>query len=475
MSASRNLLTYLASRLSNLRLATVLILLLIVACAAGGLIPQSPVTPNAQAIYRSYGLFWYRLITRLQLDDVFSSAWFFALIGLFALNLLLCTVRRLRGSLRRAFGLARFAEVPSESSQTMKIPMLASPATIEKPVSEAIRRVGFSRVDRYEGANGRTQLVGRRRRWGMLGADVIHVGILVILLGALLGIFREEGSFRIHEWQTGLRLAACGDENGGDCVPMTYDVQVDGFGVETYGQTERVKDYWAHVVLWEGEDDVERARVSVNRPLTIGGTGLYVWRYGEDPDSALVRLQVVDIVRNIVTAEMELRVGETAPIPGSQAWVTAVRFYRTLAANEVEELIDRGNTAGGYSAVLLQIDGFAENGEDITYRDLALPFLSKPDADQEVSFLLSDARLPTFIDLHVTRNPGYPFFWWGFILVMIGLAVAFYLRPSTVRVVIETNALHVCEEGRQGSRRAKLLARELAAIHGLDSQEEFDW
>lgn len=474
MRVNRDLLTRLTARLSSLRLATALILLLIIACALGGLIPQSPVTPNAEAIYRSCGLFGYRLITRLQLDDVFGCAWFFALIGAFALNLVLCTGRRLRLSVRQVFGRSHVSMPVGEASQTVTFSARRPSADLEEPIRKAIRRVGFRSINRKDTADGGVWLAGCRWRWGALGADIVHVGILVILLGALLGIFREEGSFRIDEWQTGVRFPACGDADDSDCVPLPYDVQVNDFGIETYDQTTRVKDYWADVVLWKGEEAIERARLSVNRPLSMGGTGLYVWRYGENASGALVRLQVVDAARDIVTSEIELRVGETAPIPGSQARVTVIRFFQSYALGEAGDPIELGNATGGHPAVLLQVEGVAEDGDVIAYQDVAFPFLPERPADARIAFLLSDAQLPTFIDLHVTRNPGYPFFWWGFVLVMAGLAVAFYLRPSTLRVAIKADHLQITAHGRGSARRAERLARDIIAILGLDSQQEAD-
>jgi len=471
MGASRRHFTRLLGFLRSLRLATILILLLIAACVAGGVIPQSPATPDAEALYRTYGLFWYRVILRLKLDDVFGSAWFFSLSSLFAFNLLLCMAQRLRGSLRHAFGPANFGEPFCEASKATILKHRSLEA-LDRSMSGAIRRAGFGRVDRCGAPEGSIQVVGRRRRLGALGADVVHVGVLVILLGALLGFFREEGSFRITELEIGMRLAACGDSSGGDCVPMPYDVQVDGFGVETYQGTSQIKDYWADVILWDGEDVVEQAGISVNRPLTVSGTGLYVWRLGEDPRAALLRIQIIDTKRNIVTSEVKLRMGETVPIPGSLEQLTAVQYYQSYEPSGTTAAVDHAGESGGTSAALLQVTRLSEGGEETVARHLALPFLREPEAEQEIAFLLAEAHLPTYIDLHVTRNPGYPFFWWGFILVIAGLTVAFYLGPSTVRVAIEADHVRICAERRRDSRRAKRLARDLASLHGLDMQEE---
>ena len=453
--------------LGSLRLATLLLVLLTLACILGGVIPQSSVTPNADLLYRSYGIFWYRLITRLRLDDVFHSLWLLSLTGLFALNLLLCTSRRARGKIARVFRAPGFRALSETDSRTIAIPFADPTPSAFEHLDRVVRRAGYHRVVRREFADGRAQLIARRWPWGALGADVVHLGILVILAGALLGVFREEGTVRVDESERGLLLPACAEQDrGADCLP--FDLLVDDFGVETYGETGQAKDYWAAIAAWQGDRLLEEARISVNRPTTIRGVGLYVWRYGAEPGAALVRLHVVDPVRSIVTAEVELRVGETLPVPGAQLWVSVVQFYRTFSLDEEGNPVDLGDVPGGHSAVLLQVSGLDATGEGVAYRDLALPFLPETTTQPEVAFLLVDAQVPAFIDLHFARNPGYPVFWWGFVLVMAGLAVALYVRPSTVRITIEPERLLLRAEGRGGSRRADRLAADLATLFQQD-------
>jgi len=462
----------------SLRLATVLLLLLTVACILGGLLPQAPITPNADLIYRSYGVFWYRLITRLRLDDVFHSPWFFALTGLFALNLALCTGRRAQRTLRNLLGRPRFTDLREGDAGVHVVRTIARGEGLMTALIDSAKRCGFSRVDQVRAGDRRVQLLAQRRRWGALGADIVHIGILVILAGALLGILREEGTLRVNEWEKGVRVSSCsgaaGEEPDEPCVRLPYDVRVDDFGVETYAETTRVRDFWATVTTWEGSRLLEEARVSVNRPASIRGVGLYVWRYGEDPSAALVRLHVLDRDRGVVTAEVELRIGETVPVPGTQLWTKSLQFYRTFALDDQGEAVDLGNTPGGHSAVLLQIAGLNDAGDETAYRDLALPFLPEANAEADVAFLLADTHLPAFIDLHYARNPGYPVFWWGFILVMVGLAVALYVRPATVRIGIEGDRVLLRAEGRGGRSRAERLASRISEDHGLDFEQEVD-
>ena len=471
--AARRFLAFLGS----LRLATVLLILLAAACVIGGLLPQAPVTPNAELTYRSYGTFWVRVITRLRLDDIFGSPWFFALTGLFALNLLLCTAGHARATLRRLLGPPRYVPLSGDEAGKLCLRPTAHGDRRIALLIEAVGASGLRRVDRVVDGGGRVQLVAQRRRFGAVGVDLVHAGILVILAGALLGMFRAEGTLRVREGDVGTRFRSCGDvavdeERGDPCLALPFDIRVDDFGVETYPETMRVKDYWAELSIWKNEAVVREGRTSVNRPLTVGGTGFYTWRYGEDPSAAFVRLQVFDRDRDAVTTEVELRIGETVSIPGTQLWIEGLRFYRTFSVDDRGEAVDLGNVPGGHSGVLLRVGGVDGESAEIAYRDIAFPFLPETNGEADVCFLLADVRIPAFIDLHYARNPGYPVFWWGFVLVMIGLAIALYVRPSTVRIALEGDRILLRAEDRGGTSRIDRLARRLDVEDGLDSESD---
>ncbi len=458
--------------LSSLRLAMLLILLLIAACAIGGLIPQSSTTPQADAVYRSYGLFWYRVITRLQLDDVFGSPWFFVLTAAFALNLLLCTSRRFRASLRKAFRTDAFRDPSGQASPVTTLSAHTSADDLAASVATVLHRSGFTRLKRRDEPHGEIRLSGHRRPWGVLGADLVHVGILVVLLGALLGIFREESSFRIDEAMMGTRFASCADSSRENCVSLPYDLQIDAFGVETDHQTGRAQDYWADITLWQGEEVVKQTRVSVNHPLIIGGAGLYVWRYGEDSTHASVRIQIIDRARYLAISEIELRLGETVLVPGTQVSVTALQLYRVRAQTDERSSEDPGEASHSSPVVLLQVEGVSSTGDAILYRDAALPQLSEENSGRELAFLLSGIHLPATLDLHIARNPGYPLFWWGFMLVMAGLAIAFYFRPSTANVRLAEHEIHVYVEGAKSVTQTARLCRTIAALRELTGDDE---
>jgi cytochrome c biogenesis protein ResB len=438
--------------LGSLRVAVVSLVLITLAAAIGGVVPQAPITPNADEIYRSFGIFWYRVITRLSFDDVFHAGWFLALVGLFALSLVLCTGRRLRKAIAAVFRRPPYAAVSEGVDGVHRIAM-SGMADIEGGVRDLLRRFRMGRVDRVDDGADDIQLVARKRRWGVIAPDLVHIGILVILIGGLFGIVRQEGTFVINEWETGLRLPPCAADTAGGavqkCTPLSYDVRVDAFGADLYEGSSRIKTYWAYLSFLQGDAIVRQGRISVNHPMTVEDFGFYPWRYGEDLQSSLVRLHVFESNRKAVTSEIALRIGETVAVPGTELWLTAVHFYQTFALTADGEPIDLGDTPGGYSAVLLQVTGVDVTGKVVAYHDLALPFTLETSTAHPMEFVLADAVVPAFVEVRYARSPGYPIVWWGSILVMVGLAGTFYLAPRQIRVSIRVDCIVLQSEGRR--------------------------
>jgi len=98
--------------LSSVKLAIVLIIILTVASIIGTLIPQGRTAAEYSA---RYGGLAGPLIA-LRLTRLYQSAWYLALLLLFAANTIVCTVTRLGPKWRRAFGPVPDVDAKSVSS-----------------------------------------------------------------------------------------------------------------------------------------------------------------------------------------------------------------------------------------------------------------------------------------------------------------------------------------------------------------------
>ncbi|MCK4393608.1 hypothetical protein KAX17_11950, partial [Candidatus Bipolaricaulota bacterium] len=149
-----------------------------------------------------------------------------------------------------------------------------------------------------------------------------------------------------------------------------------------------------------------------------------------------------------------------------------LRFYRTFAITDDGQPTDLGNMPGGHSAVLIQITGVDETGTTVAYRDLAFPFVPQGEVILSHTFILADAFVPAFLEIHYARNPGYPIVWWGFVLVMVGLAGAFYFTPSQIRVAIHPDRILLRAEKRSATRRSAKRLAEIATAIQLHCNEK---
>ena len=84
---------------SSVKLAIFLIIIITIASIIGTLIPQMR---SAQEYAARYGQF-SEILIRLEFTNLYHSWWYFALLMLFSLNILICTLTRISPKFRRVF------------------------------------------------------------------------------------------------------------------------------------------------------------------------------------------------------------------------------------------------------------------------------------------------------------------------------------------------------------------------------------
>ena len=113
----------------------------------------------------------------------------------------------------------------------------------------------------------------RRRRYG---PDLIHIGLLILLVGGLISAFtRVQGSWYM----------ASGEETK---LPNGYVIQLESFEFLAY-ENGRPKDWISTVdVFKDGELVIDSFPIEVNNPLKAGKIEVYQTSYGEQPRAELL-------------------------------------------------------------------------------------------------------------------------------------------------------------------------------------------
>jgi cytochrome c biogenesis protein len=407
---------------ASVKLAIVLLILITLASILGTLIPQGRSAAEYAARYGSLaGLF-----TSLQLTHLYHSPWYLALLLLFALNIIVCTVARLGAKWRKAFGLP--AEMDAQTVSAMKIKsrfrLALPPSSARERIAGHLRSRGYRLVVLAPGNSA--VLLARKRRLGQFGSDVVHVGLLVVLIGGFVsGLASRRSAIELREGQT-------------TAVPHApFEIRLDKFETEYYPEGA-IKDWKSTVSVIENGTAVLSRVVEVNHPLTYRRVLFYQTANGW----VLVNPRLEIIVKKPADATysktLSLKVGERLAVEDPDFTHLAVRqFVPDFVIGEGNQVETRSPEPNN-PAALIEI----WKGTERIYSGWT--FAKFPDFGEghkagqaSLTFVLNRYDAPQYSVLEAAKDPGVNFIWLGCLLVMLGLFLAFYWPPREIRVVLE--------------------------------------
>jgi len=446
----RGALSRLWAWLGSADLALWLLGVLMIAMALGTIVPQQT-TPRLplEAYTRPFGQALGRLIARTSLVNVFNSWWFIGAFGLLAVNLAVCSVRRLGGLLR-----PRRASPPPVSADQIRGQRASAqfstglaPAAAAARLSDALRQRGYRVVAaaaREKDASGLRARRGAVRAWGPM---VVHVGLIVVLLGAAYGHLP-------HLVYNQTALIGQGETYHVDLGPASLDIRLLDAG------TERAPDgsptaYWANAQVLRGGKVVRSVRISPNHPLRYNGANVVL-------QSVLGGGYAVEVAKGHEVADVPVVMDEHGAVSmmetvtrlAAPPWVV---FVHNFDASYRPGASQRG-------AVVPSGRGFAEAAKSQGQRPRAQSGPPRPAARvfvDESGQLSPSWRLVGWVDetgltykgvhfrlvkggqgaqLGVFRDLGVPVVWTGFAIVVAGCLLALLVTRRDITVLVTPRA-----------------------------------
>lgn len=414
----------------SVRFNIALFAVIAIVSSIGTFIPQNK--PAAEALAK-LGPFWTKIFDALGFLDIYHQWWFAALLGLMAFNVVACKLRRLprlhNGPLDPAH--PHFHSTAHLTSQAQLTGAFQVEAGVDAVagVRSWFSSIGWVAHEAAGEADGTRRVVfsaARRplQRWGDF---LLHVSLVVVLAGNLMGVlFGFEEMVPVVE---------------GETVKMSHrplSVHLKNFDIEYY-QTNGAPSLYASdiEILSDGKPVVE-SRIIVNEPLDINRVRFYQASWGMTESFRSARIQVGP-------REFELPAGVAVPLPGTPLSVRANRFlptFRVGAGGRAETADYEGrNQAVQFDflkgdAVLARIWALRDD-PSIAFR------LEEGDRLSHVPpppFQLTAVDPVLFSGIQVGYDPGAPLFWFGSILLLIGLSINFYMHQRRLRVVVSAGA-----------------------------------
>jgi cytochrome c biogenesis protein len=415
---SDSLLDSLWELFASVKLTVVLLILLAATSVIGTLVPQNA---DPASYIRAFGDFTYRLLQVFDIFNMYYSWWFQALIAILALNISVCTIKRWPAIWKMV------SSAPAKSGGFASKKPLAefsdprNPENLEVLYLDYIqRKFPNHKIDSEDSG---FRLVAEKGRWSRLGVPAVHLSIVIILAGALIGsIFGFDGFVKIPEGGSRdyIRL-----RNSADTLSLGFEVRCDDFEVSFY-DSGSPKEFRSSLVILENGREVAKKEIIVNDPLRYRGINFFQSSYGAMPPKDF---QITFISTNSGKKfQNKVSIGNSVGLPDGKGRFTARQY--------VNNYNFRGARVG---EALLGILNKPNNEPEEVVLPLRFPTFDKM---RKGDWIIQAEGHDTsyYTGLQVTKDPGVTLVYFGFSLLIIGCWVAFFMSHQKIMVDVKTSA-----------------------------------
>ena len=406
--------------LASVKLALITLIILAAASILGTLIKQG----QDPAYYvQEFGPTVAGILDFLGIPDMYGSWWFIALLSLFALNLVACSIERfpVAWQLVRLDNLAVGLEQLERQGFAGRVDTrLPSAATTDR-LQQILKEAGWKNPRRRD-RDGAALLFVQKYAWSRLGVYGVHLSILVIFAGAVTGsLFGFKAYVYLPEGRSTSEVFL---QKTREPVPLGFELRCDGFQPLAFSAQGGIEGERADLTVLDPVSGTSlRKSIVVNDPLTYRGITFY--KATSYPAEGFYV-----VLRNQATGQEQLF---RAPAEQDVAWPGTTVSFR------IEEVQRDAEGFSQQAKVLLKT---GEHGETSAY---LVKDNSTVIADVAAGpFSISVRQLYTILVL-TTKDPGVWLVWVGSALMVVSLLVCFCLSHRRIWI-------SVAARDKQGSR-----------------------
>ena len=260
---------------ASVKLALVTLFVLAVASIIGTIVPQKE---EAAKYIELYGENIAKFFSLLDIQDMYNSWWFVSMLVLFSLNLIVCTIERFP-HIWKVVTLDNLATTSvdrlGKMAMSRKFSTMVACDLASAKVKELMNGAGW-KISQAE-KDGGTLLFSQKGAYTRLGVIIVHVSILVIFAGALIGSFYGyKASVMVPEGGSTPQVYQSNAEH--TPIPLGFTLRCDDFQL-TYYDTGMPKEYRSDLAVIKDNKVVLTKSIVVNDPLQYGGLTFYQSSY----------------------------------------------------------------------------------------------------------------------------------------------------------------------------------------------------
>ncbi len=408
---------------ASVKLALVLIFCISVTSIIGTVIQQN--RTHDQYI-QDYGETLANVFMVLDFTDMYSSWWFLTLLALFTMNLIACSLERIP----RVF---RILKKDNLATSRQRIEKMKTRGTVQldQPMPDVtgitktfLAKKGWKskQIQKEDGI----LLFAEKGGWSRFGVYIVHLSILMILFGAIIGShafarvvlndphFAFKGSIMIPATrETDFIFSFHNNER----IDLGFTVRCNSFSIE-YWPNGMVRTYLSRITILEDGEPVDLGDgktvhyLKVNTPLTYRGITFYQSSYRAFSDFVVI---LTNMTNNSTMTEF---------IPPAQkyTWEEGNASIGIINAKSLGEAVKE-----------VKVWFSDSKGETSTFwLDTGKETIIKGSAGD---FKLQVKQLHS-TGLQVAKDPGVWIVYVGFGFMMFGLCIAFFMSHRKLFVYI---------------------------------------
>jgi cytochrome c biogenesis protein len=398
--------------IGNLNLAISLLLSIALFSSFGTVIEQDKPAVFYEANYAVskplLGFINSDLILTLGLDHVYKTFWFITLIFLFGSSLMACTFSRQLPSL----GLARLWQFYKNKDRLQKFEL-----TFSLTDGKLSNLYFLLKKRNYNLLQQGPFLYAYKGLIGKIGPIIVHISIIIILLGAILG---NLSGFMVQELVplNGIfHLQNVISSGPFSYIPQNIEGYIKDFKI-TYSEEGAIDQFYSDLSILDTTGlPISGKTIYVNEPLRYKGITFY------QTDWSILGVTVILDNHKLLPIPLKLITTNS----NSRFWITSIPL-NSISSKKEELLLVLDDLTGRFQLYNLNQSLLGE-------KEVGLEFFINGHS-------LRVIEIVTLTGLQIKADPGIPFVYFGF-MILIFSALLSYISYSQIWAIKKNNVLYL--------------------------------